>query len=187
MLNIISKTISIIDSINNSIGIWLSWLTLGCVLNCFLVVVLRYVFSIGFPWMQELYVWQHTIIFLGGASFTLLHNKHVNVDILYSQLSNRKKCFIDILGTLFFLFPWIFVVAFTSSSFITSSWNILEPSSQTNGMVGLFLLKSMIWFFCFFVFLQGISLIGSRMLILSNHTTKRSINNKYSHNKSELR
>ena len=182
MLNIISKTISIIDSINNSIGIWLSWLTLGCVLNCFLVVVLRYVFSIGFPWMQELYVWQHAIIFLGGASFTLLHNNHVNVDILYSQLSNKKKCFIDILGTLFFLFPWIFVVAFTSSSFITSSWNILEPSSQTNGMVGLFLLKSMIWVFCFFIFLQGISLIGSRILILSNHTTKKSINNK-----SELR
>ena len=37
-----------IDRVSELIGRWLSWLTVACVLVCFTVVVLRYVFSVGF-------------------------------------------------------------------------------------------------------------------------------------------
>ena len=176
LLPIIEKITKKIDLINSKIGNLISWLTLGCVINCFVVVILRYVFSVGFPWMQELYVWQHSIIFLGGAGFTFLHNSHVNVDIIYSKFRLKTKCYVDIFGTLFFLFPWIIIIAYSSSSFIKSSWRIYEPSSQTNGMPGLFLLKSMIWFFCSIIFLQGLSLIGKRVLALFNFS-KKDLNN----------
>ena len=177
LFSIIKKSTEKIDFFNDKLGILISWLTLGCVINCFIVVILRYVFSIGFPWMQELYVWQHSIIFLGGAGFTFLHNNHVNVDIAYSQFRIKTKCYVDILGTLFFLFPWVFVIAYSSSSFIKSSWRIYEPSSQTNGMPGLFLLKSMIWLFCLIIFLQGLSLIGKRVLLLLNYSKTNNSNN----------
>ena len=56
-----------VDRVNEVVGRVVAWLTFGTVAVCFLVVVLRYVFSIGFVWMQELYVWQHAVVFMAGA------------------------------------------------------------------------------------------------------------------------
>ena len=72
---------------------------------------LLYAFSIGFPWLQELYVWQHAAVFMAGAGYTMLHRGHVNVDVLYGQLNERRRAWVDILGTIFFLFPWLAILA----------------------------------------------------------------------------
>ncbi|MBT4741008.1 MAG: TRAP transporter small permease subunit [Rhodospirillaceae bacterium] len=167
MLNGLAAFVAAVDAANEWIGRVVAWLTLGCVLTCFLVVVLRYGFSIGFPWMQELYVWQHAVVFMVGAGFTLLHGGHVNVDIAYARFSPRTKAWVDILGTLLFLLPWMAVLAWTSSQFVLASWSILEPSSQANGMPGLYVLKSTIWVFCAVISLQGLALIARRTLFLN--------------------
>lgn len=117
--------------------------------------------------MQELYVWQHAAVFMVGAGYTMLHGGHVNVDIAYGRFSPRKKAWVDILGTLFFLLPWMMVLAWSSSQFVLSSWIIFEPSSQANGMQGLFLLKTVIWVFCAVISLQGLALIARRVLYLN--------------------
>ena len=169
MLSWLEVFVKVADSINEWIGRTVAWLTLGCVLTCFCVVILRYGFSIGFPWMQEFYVWQHAAIFMAGAGFTFLHHGHVNVDIAYSRFSPQTKSWVDILGTVFFLIPWMVVLASTSSQFIMSSWDILERSSQANGMLGLFILKTMIWVFCGVVTVQGVALIARRTLHLAGH------------------
>ena len=167
MLNGLEACVAAIDATNEWFGRVVAWLTLGCVLTCFLVVVLRYGFSIGFPWMQELYVWQHAVVFMVGAGYTFLHGGHVNIDIAYSRFRPRTKAWVDILGTVLFLLPWMAVLAWTSSQFVRSSWTILEPSSQTNGMPGLYLLKTTIWVFCGLITLQGIALIARRILFLN--------------------
>jgi TRAP-type mannitol/chloroaromatic compound transport system permease small subunit len=158
-----------IDTINEWIGRTVAWLTLGCVLTCFAVVVLRYVFDMGFPWMQELYVWQHAAVFMAGAGYTMLHRGHVNVDVLYGQMSLRRRAWVDIAGTLLFLFPWLAVLAVTAAPFVLSSWGIREASSTAGGMPGLYLLKSLLWAFCALLFLQGLALIVRRGLFLAGH------------------
>ena len=170
MLDGLETFITAVDTLNEWIGRTVSWLTVGCVLTCFFVVVLRYGFSIGFPWMQEFYVWQHAVVFVVGAGFTFMHRGHVNVDILYTRFTPRTKAWVDILGTLLFLLPWMAVLAWTSSQFILNSWSILEPSSQTDGMPGVFVLKTMIWVFCGVVSLQGIALIARRILYLNGRS-----------------
>src|SRR5690606_37431965 len=99
-----------IDTLNEYTGRVLAWLTLGTVLVCFLVVVLRYLFAIGSVCLQELYVWQHAIVFMLGAGYTLLHGGHVRVDILHARMSERRRAWIDLLGTIFFLMPWLVVL-----------------------------------------------------------------------------
>ena len=158
-----------IDAINDWIGRTVAWLTLGCVLTCFAVVVLRYAFDTGFPWLQELYVWQHAAVFMAGAGYTLLHGGHVNVDVLYGQMNDRGKAWIDIFGTLVFLFPWLAVVAITSAPFVTSSWGIREASSTADGMPAVYLLKSLLLVFCVLLFVQGLALIARRALFLAGH------------------
>lgn len=166
-MTILVRFVGAVDALNLWVGRITAWLTLGCVLTCFLVVVLRYGFSIGFPWMQELYVWQHAAVFMIGAGFTLLTGGHVSVDIAYSRFGPTTQAWVDILGTLLFLLPWMAVLAWTSSQFILSSWAIREPSSTADGMPALYLLKTMIWVFCGVVSLQGLALIARRTLFLS--------------------
>ena len=158
-----------VDACNEWVGRTVAWLTLGCVLTCFAVVLLRYAFNIGYPWMQELYVWQHAIVFMAGAGYTMLHRGHVNVDVMYGRLDARGKAWVDILGTLFFLFPWLAILAVTSAPFVLSSWQIRESSATAQGMPGLFLLKSLLWVLCALLFVQGLALIVRRALLLAGH------------------
>ena len=68
------------------------------VLTTFSVVVLRYVFSLGWVWMQESYVWLRGIVFMLGAVYTLLHDGHVRVDIFYRPASERHKSWVYLFG-----------------------------------------------------------------------------------------
>ena len=156
-----------VDALNDWIGRTVAWLTLGCVLTCFSVVVLRYAFGTGFPWLQELYVWQHAAVFMAGAGYTMLHRGHVNVDVLYGRLGPRGQAWIDVAGTLLFLFPWLAVLASASTPFVLSSWSVREASSTAGGMPAVYLLKSLLWVFCALLFLQGLALLARRGLFLA--------------------
>jgi TRAP-type mannitol/chloroaromatic compound transport system permease small subunit len=156
-----------LEAVNEWTGRLVAWLTLGCVVTCFSVVVLRYVFGVGHPWMQELYVWQHAAVFMAGAGYTMLHRGHVNVDLVYGRLGVRGRAWVDVLGTLLFLFPWLAVLAVTSARFVLASWDVRETSSTPDGMPALYLLKSLLWVFCALLFLQGLALLVRRVAFLA--------------------
>ena len=168
-MNLLAGFVHAVDTMNDRIGRAVAWLTLGCVLTCFAVVVLRYGFNRGYPWLQELYVWQHAVVFMAGAGYTFLHRGHVNVDVLYGRLEARARAWIDILSTLFFLFPSLGVVSYASLPFVLSSWRIREASATADGMPAVYLLKSLVLVFCVLMFLQGLALLARRGLFLAGH------------------
>ncbi|MEX2298034.1 MAG: TRAP transporter small permease subunit [Dongiaceae bacterium] len=155
-----------IDGFTERFGRLVSWLTLGTVLVCFAVVVLRYVFSIGSICLQELYVWQHALVFMLGAGYTLLHGGHVRVDILYVKMSVRRRAWVDLFGTVFFLAPWLFVLVWFGWPFLVRSWSLFEESGQAGGCQGYFLLKSAIVLFAAVVAIQGVALFCRSLLVL---------------------
>ena len=159
--------IRFVDALNDRVGRATAWLTLGTVLVCFAVVVLRYLFSIGFIWLQELYVWEHAIVFMVGAGYTFMQGGHVRVDIFYARMNRRRKAWVDLFGTLVFLLPWLAVIAYFGWSFVALSWQLLEPSQQAGGLPGYFLLKSVIFVFCALVGLQGLALAARSLLVIA--------------------
>lgn len=167
----LSSFIRAVDTLNEWVGRTAAWLVLGAVVVCFLVATLRYGFSFGYPWMQELYVWQHALVFMLGAGYTMLHGGHVGVDIVTSRFTERTRAWLDIVSTLIFLFPWLAVVAIYAAPFITASWAVRETSSAADGMPALYLLKTAIWVFCALLSLQGMALIARRILFLNGETT----------------
>src|SRR5690554_8025122 len=88
--------VRLISSANTLLGRLFAWLSLAMVLVCFTVVIMRYVFTSGFVWMQDLYVWMNGAMFMGVAGYTLLQNGHVRVDIFYRPASLRFKAWVDI-------------------------------------------------------------------------------------------
>ena len=69
-MNALTGFVRTIDKLNDVVGRGVSWLTLAMVLTTFSMVVLRYVFSLGWVWMQESYVWLHGIVFMLGCDVT---------------------------------------------------------------------------------------------------------------------
>ena len=156
-----------VDRLNDALGRGVAWLTLAMVLVAFAVVILRYVYAVGWVWMQESYVWLHGIVFMLGAGYTLLHNGHVRVDIVYRAAGPRYKAAIDLLGSLLLLLPMVVVVFLVSQPYVLASWQKLEESRQAGGLPGLFLLKTVILAFCLLLGLQGLALAGRSVLALA--------------------
>jgi TRAP-type mannitol/chloroaromatic compound transport system permease small subunit len=136
------------------------------VLLQFLVVGMRYIFGIGSVFLQETVVYMHGTLFMVGAAYTLLHNGHVRVDILYREASPRRKAWVDLLGVLFFLMPVTILVWIVSEPYVSQSWAIREGSKETSGIQGIFLLKTMILVFATLLPLQGLALAARSILTL---------------------
>ncbi|KPQ11559.1 MAG: TRAP-type transport system small permease component [Saliniramus fredricksonii] len=158
--------VRIIDAINEHVGRATAWLMVLMVLIAFVVVLLRYVYGLGWVALQESFVWLHGTVFMMGAAYTLLHDGHVRVDVFYRPASARTKAMINLFGSLFLLMPMILVVLYYSQGFVIRSWDRLEGSSEAGGLPGLFLLKTVIPIFGVLMLLQGVSLIGRSLLVL---------------------
>lgn len=156
-----------VDRLNGAVGRWVSWLVLAMALVTFAVAILRYVFSFGFVWLQESYVWMHGIVFMVGAGYALMADAHVRVDILYRPFGRRYKAWVDLLGSFLLLLPMIVVTAWSSLPYVTTSWARLESSREAGGVPGLFVLKSFLIVFCVLVALQGLALAARSFLILT--------------------
>lgn len=160
--------VRLISSVNTLLGRLFAWLSLAMVLVCFTVVIMRYVFTSGFVWMQDLYVWMNGAMFMGVAGYTLLQNGHVRVDIFYRPASLRFKAWVDILGSLFFVGPFIWILVQYSLPFVQRSWRFYEGSANYGGMPGLFVLKSFILLFAAVVGLQALAMLLRGILVLRN-------------------
>lgn len=165
-MSAIAAAVTAIERVNEAIGKTVSWLTLTLVFTTCVVAVLRYGFSIGWVWMQELYVWMHAIVFLVAAGYTLLHEGHVRIDIFYGPASLRTKAWINIIGTLLLLFPMLGLIGWAAWPYVQLSWSRLEGSQEAGGLPGLFLLKSCLLAFVVLLALQGVALILRSVMVL---------------------
>ncbi|MDC3024411.1 TRAP transporter small permease subunit [Alphaproteobacteria bacterium] len=159
-MNLFDKVLSNIDKININIGKLFSWLLLLMVLLTCLIVILRYLFNIGFIWMQELVRFFYAAVFLICAAYTLAEDAHVRVDIFYSKLSGKNKYLVNLVGALIFLMPVCFVTFYYSYNYVINSWLQFEGSLEERGLHAVFIMKTFIWIFSLMLFLQGISIVG---------------------------
>jgi TRAP-type mannitol/chloroaromatic compound transport system permease small subunit len=161
--------VRLFDGLNERIGRAVAWLTLGMVLVTFAVVVLRYVFNVGWIAMQESVTYMHALVFLLGAAYTLRHDGHVRVDIFYRKMGPRAQAWVDLLGALLLLTPVCIAIIWVSWGYVASSWSLLEGSRETGGLPGVFLLKSTILAMAGLMILQGLSQAAHSALVLLGH------------------
>lgn len=148
-----------LERVGEATGEIMAILAVLLVVNVFLVVVLRYAFGVGAIWMQELYVWIHATIFLAGAGYTLKHDGHVRIDLIYGSAGRRYHALVNLLGGLFLGLPLVWVLASRAWPTVSRSWATLEKSAEAGGLPALYLFKSLILVFCACLGLQLIALI----------------------------
>ena len=159
----------VIDTINEYVGRGVSWITSLLVAVIFVDVILRYLFSLSFVFTQELEWHLFGFIFLLGAGYTLLHDGHVRVDIIYQRLGPKGQAWINLLGCIIFMAPGCYLVISTSMGYVYESWSIMEGSPDPGGIPYRFLIKGCIPVGFMFLALQGISLFIRSLAIVTGH------------------
>lgn len=147
----------VIDGINRGTASLVRWLALAMVLIQFGIVVGRYVFGVNSIAMQESVLYMHATLFMLGAGYTLLVDKHVRVDVFYAKASTGARRRIDIFGHAFLLTPSMLALLYWSWPSVANSWKILEGPISVGGIEAVFLLKSLIPAFCMLLILQSLS------------------------------
>ena len=92
-----------------------------------------------------------------GISYTLKERSHVRIDIIYNTLAKKNQLLISSIGIIIFILPTSLFITYISLDMVSSSWMILEGSSEAGGLNLIFILKTFIPVSGFLIFLQGIS------------------------------
>ena len=143
-----------------------AWLTLAMVLVTFAIVVMRYAFNTGWIAMQELVTYLHATVFMIGAAYALRHDAHVRVDIFLRRLSPRGRAWVDLLGTLFMLFPVFGFLIWQSLDYVQAAWAVHEGSPEAGGLPLVYLLKTLLLVMPALMILAGVALASRKLLFL---------------------
>ena len=171
-MELLRKFADLVDRMNDWIGRTVSWAMLPVVLVAFAVVFLRYVAGMGFPWLQEVYIWLHGAAVLLCAAWVLKEGGHVRVDLLYKKWSAKAKAWADLVGLAVFLYPMMGFLFWWSLPGVQRSWRLLERSPTNDGLQFAYLMKTVIPVFCVMVMIQGLSM-GIRCLLVIWRGEKR--------------
>ena len=107
-------------------------------------VLLRYLFSIGSVWAQELEWHLLAPLVLFGMAYALQHGEHVRVDVFYARYSDarqgrgrpaRRRCWPLAIALL---------VIWLSLNYVQQSYVIDEISSDPGGLTHRWVLKALI-------------------------------------------
>ncbi|HSE95585.1 MAG TPA: TRAP transporter small permease subunit [Methylomirabilota bacterium] len=146
-----------IDAFQERLGRGVSWLMVGLVAVVFGDVVFRYAFNRSFVFVQELEWHLFGLIYLLAAGYTLLHNEHVRVDILYTKLAPRSQARLDFILVWLFLVPSCLLVIYTAWPFVRNSFMVQEGSADPGGIPARWVIKSAIIVGFALLLLQGVS------------------------------
>lgn len=124
-------TLRAIDVISEWTAKIICWFSVALVLVLVYDVIMRYVFGGATVWAYETAVMLGATLYVMGWCFVHRLREHIRVDVFYVHLSPRGKTIIDLIGTLLFLFPLLYVLIDTSIFYMLRAWKIGEVLAET--------------------------------------------------------
>src|SRR3954468_24096805 len=96
-----------IDWLNEKLGSVCNWLVLAACVVSAANAMIRYAFGYSSNSWLELQWYMFAIFVMFGASYTFKKNEHVRGGILFLMLSEPGQLRLDLIGPLFFPYPFL--------------------------------------------------------------------------------
>ncbi len=154
-----------IDRLTETIGRSVGWLILIAILVSAANALVRKIFSISSNAFLELQWYLYGAAFLLAAANTLRQNEHIRIDIVYAALSRHTQHWIDLLGHLFFLMPFVLLMDVYLVPYVLLSYRSGEVSSNAGGLI-LWPAKALLLAGFLLLTLQGLSEIVKKIAIM---------------------
>ncbi len=143
MLKALRPLAAFIEGLIDRIGGLTAWIALVMIGLVATNVLLRYTFSYGSVWAQELEWHLLAALILLGMSHALQRGENVRVDLFYARYSPLGKRVVDVVSALLLItvslaFIWL------SLGYVEQSRSIMEASADPGGIPYRWLVKSLI-------------------------------------------
>ncbi len=159
----------LIDDVNIWVGEMVKWLLPFLVVSIAFGVIALSIFGQAWTKFDESAIYFHATVILLGSATTLLAGQHVRVDIFHSKMSAQSKALVDIVGFYALLIPFCLVIIWNAQSFVGLAWTSFEGSAESDGIRGIFALKTFVSVFALMLLLQGLSIAGRAALFMRGH------------------
>lgn len=133
-----------IDNFVRAVGHLFCWANGLLVAVIILQVVLRYGFKNGLVALEELQWHLYAIGVMFGISYAQVNDSHIRVDVVHMRLSGRTQRIIEIVGILFFILPFAWVIFYHSLDFVADAWRTGERSDAPLGLPFRWAIKAVI-------------------------------------------
>lgn len=124
-----------IDKLSYSVGRSVMWLVLVMVLISAGNAIIRKLFNTSSNAYLEAQWYLFAAVFLLGASYTMLQQGHVKIDVVISRFSRPTQVKIEIFGILMFLFPLVYFVIVEMFPILVQAYKSGEMSENAGGLI----------------------------------------------------
>lgn len=167
------RWVKYIDRISEWTGIAAAWITIPLMLVVMYEVILRYFFNLPTEWGYDVLWMLFGVQFMIGGAYTLLHDGHVRIDIVYDLLSPRgKRIFDAVVYVVFFLLVMI-ILTYAGVKFAAQAWSANEYLSTTSWHFPSGPIKTVIPVAYFLLGLQSVAELIRKLSVLMKKEEKR--------------
>jgi TRAP-type mannitol/chloroaromatic compound transport system permease small subunit len=155
----------LIDATTEFIGKSVTWLILIAVLVSAGNAVIRKVYNMSSNAWLESQWYLFGGAFMLAAAYTLKQNEHIRIDVVYARWSRRVQHWIDLLGHILFLMPFVILMIVYLVPYVRMSFHSGEVSSSAGGLI-LWPAKAILLAGFILLALQGVSEIIKKIAIM---------------------
>lgn len=142
-------------------GVGFAWLALLVVFAELQIVIARFVFSYEQAFMGDLVRFWYAALFLFSSAYTLLHEGHVRVDVLYTGFGPRGKAWANAVGSLLLGVPLCWIVLalgmWDKANLINAPLLSFEVSQSGYGMYVKYLMAGFLLVYALSMLMQFLS------------------------------
>lgn len=124
-----------IDRITELIGKSVMWLILVAVLVSAGNAIIRKTFNMSSNAWLELQWYLFGAAFLMASAYTLQQNEHIRIDIFYGSRTRRTQHWIDLLGHVFFLMPFVLIMTYMLVPYAWQAFQSGQISTNAGGLI----------------------------------------------------
>ncbi|MCY1125255.1 TRAP transporter small permease subunit [Frigidibacter sp. RF13] len=125
----------LIDGINGFIGRWVSWLIFAAIMISAVNAIIRKLFNMSSNAWLEAQWYLFGAAFMLASAYTLMQNEHIRIDIFYGTRTRRTQHWIDLIGHVFFLLPFVVLMSWMLVPYTLQAWRIGQISTNAGGLI----------------------------------------------------
>ena len=161
--------VDILNTIVRRIAETTAWLNVALIGVILLQVVMRYGFNRGLVPLEELMWHLYAIAFMFGMAYSITNDSHIRVDIVHMSLPRKAQHILEVLGILFLLFPFLWILFDHSLGWAWEAYRVNESSANPTGLPYRWVIKSVVPVTALLMFIAALARLIQEVLLLMHH------------------
>lgn len=133
-----------INGLIKRFGSIISWFWLALILVICVNVFMKNALGQGSVRFEEIQWHIFSALFLLGLCYTTAYDDHVRVDLFHERMSLKAKAWVDSVGIVTFLLPFIGVLLYFGEPYVLKAFADNERSNSPAGLSHYWIIKSML-------------------------------------------